>query len=100
MIRGQFLRTVPSKFLYEIGYSPYESYESDFDDSVDEDDSQVDGDSSEKFRVNEFVEHSKFGPGRVKEFLDLGPNSIVVVTFNTGKTKSLMVKYAKLTKAR
>ena len=98
MIRGQFLRTIPSKFLYEIGYSPYESQESDFSDDFD-DDSQIDGTSTEKFRVNELVGHSKFGTGRVKEFLDLGANSIVVVTFNTGKTKSLMVKYAKLTRA-
>jgi len=99
MIRGQFLRTIPSKFLYEIGYSPQASYESDFADDFDDDDSQIDGTSTGKFRVNELVSHSKFGTGRVKEFLDLGPNSIVVVTFNTGKTKSLMVKYAKLTRA-
>jgi DNA helicase-2/ATP-dependent DNA helicase PcrA len=99
MIRGQFLRTIPSKFLYEIGYSPQASYESDFADDFTDDDSQIDGTSTEKFRVNELVSHSKFGTGRVKEFLDLGPNSIVVVTFSTGKTKSLMVKYAKLTRA-
>lgn len=48
------------------------------------------------FACGENVEHSKFGLGRVKEYLDLGENSIVVVQFNSGKTKSLMVQYAKL----
>ena len=32
------------------------------------------------------------------KFLNLGEDSIVVVKFNTGKVKSLMVKYAKLSK--
>ncbi|MHC4988627.1 MAG: hypothetical protein ACYTFX_09060, partial [Planctomycetota bacterium] len=48
------------------------------------------------YQVNELVEHKKFGMGRVKEYLDLGEDSIVVVKFNSGNTKSLMVKYAKL----
>ena len=48
--------------------------------------------------VDELVEHKKFGLGRIKEYLDLGEDSIVVVRFNSGKTKSLMVKYAKLNK--
>ena len=50
----------------------------------------------ERFSPRQLVEHSKFGLGRVKEFLDLGADSVVVVQFNSGKTKSLMLKYAKL----
>ncbi|MCK4959101.1 MAG: DNA helicase II, partial [Planctomycetes bacterium] len=50
------------------------------------------------FRPNELVEHRKFGLGRVKEFIGMGDDSIVVVQFNSGKVKSLMLKYAKLTK--
>ena len=50
------------------------------------------------YLVDELVEHKKFGLGRIKEYLDLGEDSIIVVRFNSGKTKSLMVKYAKLTK--
>jgi len=30
--------------------------------------------------------------------VDMGENSIVVVRFNTGQTKSLMVKYANLSR--
>jgi DNA helicase-2/ATP-dependent DNA helicase PcrA len=104
VIRGQFIRSTPSQFLYEIGYKG----EADaFDDGWGS--SQSYGNSQPKpkpkpqadkpgalYLVNELVEHKKFGLGRVKEYLDLGEDSIVVVKFNTGKTKSLMVKYAKL----
>ncbi len=70
----------------------------DIDDFGDfpESEQDVTADGNSGFAVNEFVRHKKFGPGRVKEFLDIGENSIVVVRFNSGKTKSLMVKYAKL----
>jgi DNA helicase-2/ATP-dependent DNA helicase PcrA len=98
LLRGQYLRTVPSQFLYEIGFT-YNKYEDDFADE------HYDGDvSSEKtgktaaFVTGELVDHKKFGLGRVKEFLDIGEDSIVVVKFNSGKVKSLMVKYAKLSK--
>jgi DNA helicase-2/ATP-dependent DNA helicase PcrA len=95
-VHGQFLRTVPSRFLFEIGYVVEEPVGADVldfpdDDYYDDEDSQT-----EKFRTNELVEHGKFGLGRVKEFLDLGEESIVVVRFNSGLTKSLMIKYAKL----
>lgn len=111
VIRGQFLRTVPSKFLYEIGYQPEDemSGPGDFDTwpdsppvtvrSQDRPIREIPRDeSSAEFRPNELVRHGKFGLGRIKEYLPLGENSIVVVRFNTGQTKSLMVKYAKLTK--
>ena len=100
VMRGQFLRTVPSQFLYEIGFS-YNEYERFEDDTFDTDQSQVETDrkpATDAFVPGELVSHSKFGLGRVKEFLNLGANSIVVVRFNSGKTKSLMVQYAKLTK--
>ena len=51
-----------------------------------------------KYAVNELVEHDKFGLGRVKEYVAFGEDSIVVVRFNSGKTKSLMVKYANLSR--
>jgi len=102
-LRGQYLRTVPSQFLYEVGYD------------ASDDDSQMDfqsdvfskSKSSIGFPVEkagaayvrgELVRHGKFGLGRIKEFHDLGPNSIVVVSFNSGKVKSLMMAYANLEK--
>ena len=36
------------------------------------------------------------GLGRIKQFTDMGENSIVVIKFNSGQTKSLMLKYANL----
>ena len=99
VFRGQSLRTICSQFLYEIGYSPYDQ-DSDFEeDDFDDDFSQVasEADSgTDKFRAGELVGHSKFGIGMIKEFHNMGENSIAVVRFNSGKTKTLMVKYAKL----
>jgi len=101
VFRGQYLRTVPSQFLYEVGYSPY-ARDSDLeDDEFDEDFSQIASEAdlgAYKFTVGELVEHSKFGIGKVSEFHNMGASSIVIVRFSSGKTKSLMVKYAKLSR--
>ena len=102
VLRGQFIRSVPSLFLYEIGFGGETvQFEEDRggqsqqpDEFSDQTELQIDG-----FQVNEPVIHPKFGPGRVKEFLNLGPDSIVVVEFRSGKVKSLMVKYANLARA-
>ncbi|RKY07620.1 MAG: hypothetical protein DRP56_05415 [Planctomycetota bacterium] len=103
VIRGQFIRSTPSQFLYEIGFEG-ESNGFDSDWGIDQtQDTYVPkpkpkSKPGQAYLVNELVEHKKFGLGRIKEYLDLGEDSIVVVRFNSGKTKSLMVKYAKLTK--
>ena len=57
---------------------------------------KIEAKPGQAYVVNQLVEHKKFGLGRVKEYLDLGEDSIVVVKFNSGNTKSLMVKYAKI----
>ncbi|MEN8126543.1 MAG: UvrD-helicase domain-containing protein [Planctomycetota bacterium] len=103
VIRGQFIRSTPSQFLYEIGFEgESDSFDSDW--GIDQTQDTFVSKPKPKSRpgqaycVNELVEHKKFGLGRVKEYLDLGEDSIVVVRFNSGNTKSLMVKYAKLNK--
>jgi DNA helicase-2/ATP-dependent DNA helicase PcrA len=103
VIRGQFIRSMPSQFLYEIGFKGESNdFDSDWNIEQEEDGFLPKISSKSKpehaYAVNELVEHKKFGLGRVKEYLDLGEDSIVVVRFNSGKTKSLMVKYAKLNK--
>ena len=102
-LRGQYLRTIPSQFLYEVGYN------------ASDDDSQVEFQADVFGKKNtsaglgvqkpgaayvrgQLVRHGKFGLGRIKEFHDLGANSIVVVSFNSGKVKSLMMAYANLEK--
>jgi DNA helicase-2/ATP-dependent DNA helicase PcrA len=89
-VRGQFLRTMPSQFLFEMG--------ADFAEQTEQDD--YDDDSTEQtipeFKAGQLVRHGTFGLGRVREFIDMGENSVVVVEFNTGQTRSLMVKYADL----
>jgi len=103
VLRGQFIRSVPSPFLYEIGFGgetvqfqeDRQKHPGDYPDAF----SGPIPPGGEGFQVNELVSHSKFGSGRVKEFLNLGPDSIVVVKFQSGQTKSLMVKYANLTRA-
>jgi len=102
IIRGQFIRSTPSQFLYEIGFAgESDSFDNNGWGEPNYFDSVESSPVSKKrpgqlYAVNELVEHSKFGMGRVKEYLDLGEDSIVVIRFNSGKTKSLMVKYAKL----
>ncbi len=91
---GQFMRTVPSQFLFELGVQFTEQAS-----QVEDDDFDVDADISEpaaRFKPGQLVRHDIFGLGRVKEFSDMGENSVVSVKFNSGHTKSLMVKYANL----
>jgi len=90
-IRGQLLRTIPSPFLFELGV--------DFTETPADSDYCYDDDTTQdipQFAANQMVRHKKFGLGTIEEFIDMGQNSIVVVKFNSGQTKSLMLKYAPL----
>lgn len=94
-IRGQQLRTIPSQFLFELG--------TDFTDRPQEnqycyDDTDDTGQVYLNFAAGQMVRHKSFGLGTIKEFIDMGENSVVVVRFNTGQTKTLMLKYADLAK--
>jgi len=95
-VRGQMLRTIPSQFLFELGREVTEQtaeengYYDDDNDNISE--------TAPYFETGQLVLHKSFGLGRVESFSDMGENSIVVVKFNTGQTKSLMVKYADLLK--
>lgn len=99
VIRGQFIRSTPSQFLYEIGFEGEKGIIDTDWPEVNQVQTAPKSKPEQAYQVNELVDHKKFGLGRVKEYLDLGEDSIVVVRFNSGKTKSLMVKYAKLQKA-
>jgi len=94
-IRGQQLRTIPSQFLYELGPTVTEQTEGeqDFDDDTDLAEVQ-----DFTFKKGQIVLHKTFGRGIVKNFVDMGENSIVEVKFSSGRTKSLMLKYARLSK--
>jgi DNA helicase-2/ATP-dependent DNA helicase PcrA len=98
-VRGQMLRTVRSEFLEEAGIDlAGPDAQADASDSTADDDHGQNGRPLPQFAGGQLVQHQHFGLGRVKEFVDMGENSIVVVTFNTGQTKTLMVKYANLSK--
>jgi len=90
-VRGQMLRTIPSQFLSESGCDYAEP------DNVIPAQAGINC-SPEEFTPGELVRHKSFGRGRVKKFIDMGENSVVVVEFNSGQIKSLMVKYAGLAK--
>jgi DNA helicase-2/ATP-dependent DNA helicase PcrA len=95
-VRGQVLRTIPSEFLFELGI--------DFTEQARQDDFEIDADNTYNdtsqitphFKPGQLVRHNKFGLGRIKQFNDMGENSVVIIKFNSGQTKSLMVKYADL----
>jgi len=107
-IRGQLLRTIPSQFLYELGTdftglaqennasSSVTQYANLASSEAKAHNTQYD--IVPQFTPGQLVHHNSFGLGTVKEFVDMGENSVVIVKFNSGKTKSLMLKYANLSK--
>ena len=50
------------------------------------------------YSPGQVVRHKTFGLGTVKKFVDMGANSVVTISFNSGQTKSLLLQYANLTK--
>ena len=93
-VRGQMLRTIPSQFIFELGREITEQAE---EDECYDDNHQI-SQAIPYFDPGQLIRHKSFGLGRVKEFIDIGENSVVIVQFNTGQIKSLMVKYAELLK--
>jgi DNA helicase-2/ATP-dependent DNA helicase PcrA len=104
--RGQLLRTIPSQFLYELGSQfVREVPESDevplqcrLDAAPRPQPAPVVTTRPAPFHPGELVRHKTFGVGRVKKFVDMGGNSVIVISFNNGQTKSLLLQYAELTK--
>ena len=103
-VHGAMIRTIPSQFLYEMNIAAAQADTAESDDEL-ADDLRYEDDYSQEietsgpgFMKNQLVAHKKFGMGKVAEYHDLGSNSTVVVRFNSGQTKTLMVKYAKLIK--
>jgi len=105
-VRGQLLRTIPSQFLYELG-SNLAQPPDDLDGDGQADDPQLRRQShppsagrksTPQFAPGQLVRHKTFGLGRVKKFVDMGANSVVVISFNSGQTKSLLLQYADLSK--
>jgi len=112
-IRGQTLRTIPSQFLFELGLNFSESaprYEIENQQltrsvipegcSFGREQGTHSQFSAPKapYRCGDIVVHKKFGIGTVKDYADMGDNSVVTVAFNIGQTKTLMTKYARLVK--
>jgi DNA helicase II / ATP-dependent DNA helicase PcrA len=98
LVHGMLVRTIPSQFLFEIGAEisrPQMPHIDEFSQEHPQDD--YGGDEYQPLFVeDQLVRHKIFGLGRVKNFVDMGDNSVVTVRFNTGQTKTLMLKYANL----
>jgi len=103
--RGQVLRTIPSQFLQELGGGLLDSALGP-DDELQTQPQPVhasaplpsDTKKPAPFKPGQLVRHKTFGLGRVKKFVDMGANSVVVISFNSGQTKSLLLQYAELAK--
>ncbi|UCD49665.1 MAG: UvrD-helicase domain-containing protein [Phycisphaerales bacterium] len=107
-VRGQFLRTVASPFLFELG----PGFMADETEPEDEQDAfggfgrsqrstaapavPVSAAREPEFAPGQMVRHKTFGVGRVTKYADMGANSVVTVRFNSGQTKSLLLQYAHL----
>ena len=90
-VRGQLIRAIRSRFLCELGpkfFHPEDEYES------------YDYDAPPAFIPGQVVKHSVFGLGTVEESIDMGLDSIVVVQFSSGQKKSLVLKYANLSRIK
>ncbi|MHC4579893.1 MAG: hypothetical protein ACYS14_00445, partial [Planctomycetota bacterium] len=91
--------TIPSQFLFELGPNVTEHTEAGAGAYYDIDEDQsLESESIADFAPGQLVRHDTFGLGRVEKFVDMGANSVVSVRFNSGQTKSLMVKFANLSK--
>jgi len=86
-VRGQMRRTIPSQFLFELGV---DFAERDNVIAVQAATQCVESDLT----IGQLVHHKSFGLGTVKQFIDMGEKSVVVVEFVSGQTKTLMLKYA------
>ncbi|ARN56066.1 ATP-dependent helicase [Sedimentisphaera salicampi] len=104
-IWGREIRTMPSKFIFECGLKT-EKY-SAVNDRIQESmrssrkaEREFAGkgkpSGSPAYFAGQRVSHRKFGAGVVKEYLDLGENSVITVKFDKGQIKTLIQKYAKL----
>jgi len=104
-VRGQLQRTIPSQFLQELG-SCFVEPSDEFEDDRQPNDTEFSRrpapssghKSTPQFAPGQLVRHKTFGLGRVKKFVDMGANSVVVISFNSGQTKSLLLQYADLSK--
>jgi len=108
-VRGQFLRTVASPFLFELGpglMSP-DDEEPIRETAIFSASGRSSRSSASPLRQTakkdpppfvpgQLVRHKSFGLGYVTKFVDMGANSVVTVRFNTGQTKSLLLQYAHL----
>jgi DNA helicase-2/ATP-dependent DNA helicase PcrA len=93
-IRGQTQRMILSPFLYELGTEFIES-----DNVIPSPPDVIPAQAGiHCFATGQLVRHKSFGLGRVEKIIDMGENSIVTVRFNTGQTRTLMLKYANLSK--
>ncbi len=110
-VRGQFLRTVASPFLFELGLDQMVQDDEESEDDLDTftgyrrtrpspvcTRAAAAKPPEPPFVPGQLVRHKTFGLGRVQKFADLGANSVVTVQFNTGQTKSLLLQYANLSK--
>jgi DNA helicase-2/ATP-dependent DNA helicase PcrA len=96
-LRGMLVRTIPSQFLFEIGVEISAPQNTDaFAQEHPQDDFTHEQEPPPPFVEGQLVRHEIFGLGRVKNFVDMGDNSVVTVRFNIGQTKTLMLKYANL----
>ncbi|MBI2119109.1 MAG: UvrD-helicase domain-containing protein [Elusimicrobia bacterium] len=97
---GQTRWNLPSRFIEEAGLVSKQSFSSPRADVYNRLDSNWEKDSSElKFQKGDRVLHSEFGHGVILNRSGSGEDLKVVVQFDSGQWKKLLVKYACLTRS-
>ena len=89
---------MPSRFIKEAGLE--EKVDEKLEDrQVFETTYEPVEDSNEMpFNINDMIEHPDFGPGVIRDIFGSASNIKVTVNFDSGQTKKLLLKYAKLRK--
>jgi DNA helicase II / ATP-dependent DNA helicase PcrA len=105
IVMGADTATMMSPFLYHIEGIMHEVDDSDEipDSHEDAAEPHPDDDSEEEphrapFKRGQLVRHPTLGLGRIEQYIPSHNDSRVVVRFGSGQRKTLVLKYAKLTK--
>ncbi|MFH1715027.1 MAG: UvrD-helicase domain-containing protein [Elusimicrobiota bacterium] len=95
---GQSRWNLPSRFIKEAGLEEKIIEKLEEKQAVESTYEPVDDSNEMPFNINDPVEHPDFGTGVIRDIFGSLSNIKVTVNFDSGQTKKLLLKYAKLRK--
>ena len=77
-----------------LDIDPFESSSAAHDDMTP--DPYMDSEPGVPLYLNQLIRHPHFGMGRVQQIVSAGANPKVIIKFNTGEMKTIILEYANL----